>query len=125
MDFEGVTRSRSRRRKTKKKLGCKNSVKTQLAAISFHWKRNKNKKCGANRDSLGVGLGRGQVADGRQRQRRPIERAEVLARQRGEIALRVRIGPVRLEAFRLGEQVVKTAEPVRQQQQNVHLRSIW
>lgn len=50
--------------------------------------------------SLGVRFGRWQITNGRQRQRRPVQTAQVLARQRGVVAGPVRIHPVALERAR-------------------------
>lgn len=71
------------------------------------------------KDSLGIGLWGGQVTDGGEREGRPVERTEVLARERGVFPGSVRVHPVPLELLRLGQQEVEAAEPVSKYQQDV------
>ena len=80
-------------------------------------------------NSLCVGLWSGKIADSCECQSRPVERSEIFAGQRCEITFRIRIRPIRLKAFRLGQQIVKAAKPVGQHKQDVHQindpPSIW
>lgn len=56
-----------------------------------------------NRNSLCIGLRSGQIADSGERQRGPVEGAKIFAGQCGEITFRIRIGPIGLKTFRLGQ----------------------
>ena len=80
-------------------------------------------------NSLCVGLWSGKIADSCECQSRPVERSEIFAGQRCEITFRIRIRPIRLKAFRLGQQIVKASKPVGQHKQDMHQindpPSIW
>lgn len=70
--------------------------------------------------SLSVGFRSGQVADGGECEGGPVERAQIFSRECGVLAGSVRIDPVALEALDLAQKVVETAEPVREDQQDVN-----
>lgn len=72
------------------------------------------------KNSLGVGLGGGQVADGGEGQGGPVERGQVLPQQGLVLPGSVRIYPVSVEALGLAEQVVEAPEPVSEYQQYVN-----
>lgn len=63
-------------------------------------------------------------ADGRESQRRPVDRGDVFASDRSPFAVvglvRICVRPGATEVFELGQHIVETAEPVRQQKQDVN-----
>lgn len=76
---------------------------------------------GHHKQILGVVLGRWRFANGRQRQRRPVERVDVLARQRGVRRSVEIVHPiVGAETERVADGKVEAGVPVDQNQNGEH-----